>query len=370
MNDNISVEEKKRIISEHFQVNMDRWASLVEPHETILTISFPLTVEEGRAMLRKNHHYIKEHPEIEQLTNDSLLIERLKEKIGVYMLKVNEKFNNDEKGANKKTSFVKLSSRSPKDVTMGDYFKTLVIYDNLANKQENVEFLAAHVDNIDENKPKGGSKVYTKNEQLVFNEKLKWLYQASTEAMKTENEEEALDLLLQSRRIYWDLQYALEFPESFDIQIIFREWRKIPLQFEFRAFVYNNQLTAISQYFTQLFFPTLSKDFILQKIKPFWEGLKDRLAILFAEGELVKYVIDFAFVVDDGKKDEEGEVVVLELNPYNISTGSGLFNWEEERDCDVLEGIKPFEFRSVAQPLAHSLRNKLHPHWVSLLFGN
>jgi len=280
-----------------------------------------------------------------------------------------------------KGCFVKLSSRSPKDVTMGEYPKTQQIYQEIMNSPKIKNFLISLDSNEENSNSKSSSRIYSPNQQLIINEKLKALYKASTEAMKVDTAEEALHLFLSSRRIYWDLQYALEFPESFDIQLIFREWKNIPLQYEFRAFVYNNKLTAISQYFTQLYFPSLirSKQIFQEKIQEFWFSLKDRLSTLFHQDDVIKYVIDFACVVNNDDNNDPGDftyendfkevnVVLLELNPFNISTGSGLFSWEEEKDCDIMEGLCDFEFRVIKNPISHTLRNKLHLSWQNLLF--
>jgi len=68
-----------------------------------------------------------------------------------------------------------------------------------------------------------------------------------------------------------------------------RKWVEIPLQNEFRGFVHNNQFTALSQYFTQLYFPDLetNKLKIAEKILAFYETVKHKLPFR-------SYVIDFA----------------------------------------------------------------------------
>jgi len=190
------------------------------------------------------------------------------------------------------------------------------------------------------------------------NQKLKALYRAMINSMKVLKAKEALDMFVESERIKFDLELDLRFPDEFSNHVIVRLWEDIPLENEFRAFVFDHKLTAISQYFTQIYFPQLveHKTEMLQQIKQFWLSCKDAF-------EYEKFVIDFAI-----KRD--GNAVVLELNPYNISTGSSLFSWHSEEDSDIMEGLKPFEFRILESPIVETLKNKLHPVWKQLLFSD
>ena len=49
-------------------------------------------------------------------------------------------------------------------------------------------------------------------------------------------------------------------PEPFQTHVIVRPWVGIPLASEFRAFVSGGKLCAVSQYYTQCFFPSIIKD--------------------------------------------------------------------------------------------------------------
>lgn len=152
-------------------------------------------------------------------------------------------------------------------------------------------------------------------------------------------------------------------------------------------------MTAISQYYSQCYFPGLAeeRESLREKILRFWESIRD----LFPFKPPVHYVIDFAMAetlreeekqtgvrggeserVSGGESGGEGEggvdldVVVLELNPFNFSTSGCLFDWECEGDNDILEGKRPFEFRIRSAPIAHSLRNKVPASWVPLIFSD
>lgn len=284
--------------------------------------------------------------------------------------------------------FMKLSSRSAKDVALA-WPKTFEIYEQLLPKYLSEQFQTTDV-----------SQIAAKE---LCNTRLSCLYEAMTLSMKVHTPKEGLDLLMQSRRIYWDLKYAQVAlaaqkierekrgdPDCDDSQlaapvgIVVREWASIPLCFEFRAFVYQNKLTAVSQYFTQLYFPTLAtlRDQLQSEITEFWhkiahhfEDIKNLPDPAHVEtvgtDPIVKYVIDFALISKSiDLSDPDRHWVVLEINPFNISTGPALFNWESESDCQILFGQSPFEFRLLDAPVAHTLRNKLHPEWRDKVFLN
>jgi hypothetical protein len=74
-------------------------------------------------------------------------------------------------------------------------------------------------------------------------------------------------------------------------------------------------------------------------------------------------VVDFALLRDgDGYKAK-----VVELNPYNnyegAGTGGSLFHWNFDRE--VLEGTKPFEFRTLDQ--SPDLNGRVFPDWVEII---
>jgi len=102
---------------------------------------------------------------------------------------------------------------------------------------------------------------------------------------------------------------------------------------EFRAFVHNGEMNAISQCYDEWWFKGLKEVFndCCLRIKDFYDTqIKSRLPIS-------SYVIDFA-IVDD-------EIIVIELNPFRaFSVGPGVFNWEDENDIKLLEN-GPFTMR-------------------------
>jgi len=123
-------------------------------------------------------------------------------------------------------------------------------------------------------------------------------------------------------------------------------------QWEFRGFVSNGKLTAITQYFSVCYFEELARDqaAICAKLVQYHERIKQRI-----QPHLASYGIDF-FIASDGS------VVTIELNPFytrcppppplphfvrvrwcrrwrhqrlscfGCSLGAGLFDWKV-RDC-------------------------------------
>lgn len=114
----------------------------------------------------------------------------------------------------------------------------------------------------------------------------------------------------------------------------FRKFVPVPIEYEFRAFVVNNKLRAMCQYYHYLFFPKLvqNKDKIDQLVHEKFEELKDVVPIpdktyvrptqhhsscsarLFIS---LHKVIDWAVDLDNGK------TYIIELNPFGDYEGMG-----------------------------------------------
>jgi hypothetical protein len=77
-------------------------------------------------------------------------------------------------------------------------------------------------------------------------------------------------------------------------------------QWEFRGFVSNGKLTAITQYFSICYFEELSRnqEAICQKLVEYHDQIKERI-----QPHLQSYGIDF-FIAKDGS------VMTIELNPF------------------------------------------------------
>ena len=118
-------------------------------------------------------------------------------------------------------------------------------------------------------------------------------------------------------------------------QICLRDWDpNVRMDYEFRVFVNQNKLTAVSQYDHYSYFPHLEeqRDKIEQSIREFWKGLHSHLGI-------DSYCLDVLYIPSTGN------CLMIELSPFLACTGPALFSWSDEHDISVLEGKAPFEFR-------------------------
>lgn len=161
------------------------------------------------------------------------------------------------------------------------------------------------------------------------------------ESLKMKSAEQILETFLTSERVCEDdLPLALQFPERWSQHIVIRRWVDVPIQYEFRAFVYNNKLTALSQYYNHAYFADIveNKSKILQLVQDLFHSVRDLLNIYPPE-----YVLDVAVQLN------EGRAYIIELNPFGkpngMGTGTCLFDNTKEEDFKVLFGEREFEFR-------------------------
>jgi hypothetical protein len=118
--------------------------------------------------------------------------------------------------------------------------------------------------------------------------------------------------------------------------------------YEFRGFVFNRQLTAVTQYNDWLYYPPMiaRRQEIEQQIRTYFEKICNTLPHQH-------YLIDFIIF-------SETEIKVIELNPFTTFAGSGLFHWIND-----IEQIKngPFEMRIRTEP-DPELTNLVDDYWV------
>jgi hypothetical protein len=198
-------------------------------------------------------------------------------------------------------AFIKLSSRSPKDAV----------------------FKLPHLPQLIQDAKKQGGMDKNLTITHIFHQALKVL-----------NGKEAMFLLTNSQRIYHDLTSLLlesDKDHPFKLVLAVRKWIQIYPGFEFRGFVYQNKLNALTQYFETICVPELVKT------KEFVQG---RITTLFSKiGPLLKkldnYVIDFCMLKD-------GKIMLIELNHFSPTTGTALFSKE---DYNGLFRSGPLEFR-------------------------
>jgi D123 len=197
-------------------------------------------------------------------------------------------------------------------------------------------------------------------EQLeVDNARMVALSRAQFEMFAVSDAAEAMHRLCTSERVFVDLLLALDNHELEDdewsVNVIVREWdARVRDDYEFRGFVCENSLRALSQYNHYCYLPHVvhEREAISVAIRSFWEKVHPLV-------QLSEYVMDFAVLQPERRAEEEKEgkagelqVRIVELNPYATSTGASLFNWS--RDHDLLRAadpLRPFEFRVHTAPV-------------------
>jgi len=213
-------------------------------------------------------------------------------------------------------TFVRMSTRSPKY--------------SIVSKMKSRDFLIKELERIKK------EEVRDDDPRYEYNAKLLAVYKAGLLGLRVFSGSESLDILTSSFRIYEDLVREDECKENSRIstfKLFVREWNTFEMDREFRAFVHNGEMNAISQCYDEWWFKGLKEvfnDYCL-RIKDFFDNnIKTRLPVS-------SYVIDFAIIGD--------EVKVIELNPFQaFSVGPGVFNWEDDNDLRLLED-GPFTMR-------------------------
>ena len=237
--------------------------------------------------------------------------------------------------------FVKLSSRSAKDS----------VFDMKSERTE--ALLKEELARID----------WTAvPEELRDNQEVACFFRAANKAMCVKNGQEAMRLFYESARIQTDLNRALkrDDTEDFDVQIVVRQFvPDITLESEFRGFVEKGKLTAVSQYFHFLFFPSLvqQRDSILTSLNAFFvEEIKPLL-----DEKYDTYVIDFAWTQE--------KIWVIELNPSGENTGASLFHWK--KDAAILHDVNASVpvLRLVEKPDPNVRDRALVPVWDKWLMA-
>jgi len=286
------------------QVNVDQWIDNIREF-TFPTLELPINQEISDALkgaytlfTSGNKLNYQDDPVLSKLENDlDLLIKQ---------------FSNG--------AFVRMSTRSPKY--------------SIVAKLKSRDFLIEELERIKR------EEVREDDPRYEYNAKLLAVYKAGLLGLRVFSGTESLDLITSSFRIYEDLVREDESGNSRidTFKFFVREWNNFPMEAEYRAFVYNGEMNAISQCYDEWWFKELKEVFNEQclRIKEFYDTcIKNRLPIS-------SYVIDFAIV--------NGGVKVIELNPFAaFSVGPGVFNWEDENDLRLMEN-GPFTMRMREEP--------------------
>ncbi|KAJ3430187.1 cell division cycle protein 123 [Anaeramoeba flamelloides] len=312
---------KYRIFNFELKVDLKLWYEPVKDY-TYRTEILNLTNEEVECLLNRmieidRHSFDddkKKSKEFLDLNNRRDILEGIEKKIDDI---IKEKFS--ENGC-----FIKTPLRSPKDVP------------TYSAKKEWLKDFDKVIDKI---------KITNYPEQLLQ------YSVAITKALKCTSGSDAMFLLCSSSRVKSDLRKFLKFPKH-QAYLVLREFDDAIVRNpgeEFRGFVYNSKLTALSQYNTfEIFKETLSKkDYYQKLITEFWEKeLKEKIPIKH-------YVVDF-YVTEE-------KVIMIEVNPFFMGTGACNFNWA--KDYTALKN-GPFQFRMTETQKYHG------QDLVDMYFGN
>lgn len=132
-------------------------------------------------------------------------------------------------------------------------------------------------------------------ERRSENEQIECLLRAAFQCMRVQTAAEAIDMFIRSERIYQDMLLCIAMsPHRFRENLVIREFRNIDVDMEFRAFVFDGQLTALSQYNYLLHSERLcqNKQAIGQLVRDYFsQEIGPRLV---QPKFLASYVIDFA----------------------------------------------------------------------------
>ena len=268
---------------------IEQWYPIIKDF-TFKTYFIPLEIEDAIAMSNfYEEKYLPNNKDSGKLTQEDITrIKNLENKIQNL---IDSNPNLKSKGA-----FIRLSGRSPKD---GEPYNMQKIKNNYNNNLIKFEKLY----NLKKDSPQ-----------------LKVLSYLRSNNLKADNSKEALNLLLTSERIHLDLKDWIN--EGGKEMIALREFGdNLCDDLEFRAFIYNNKLTAITQYDHYIKFEHIikNKDKYQKMIHEYWsKNIKDIMKV-------PNYSIDFAILKND-------EVIAIEMSPFLKSTGPCCLKWEIDHE--------------------------------------
>lgn len=278
-NPQLNYNSNHRFRHENLPFDIDEWYPIFELI-TFKSYFLPLKKEQAEAIVAFYRYYFYHQNEFQ--VSHTLILEDLEKKLDD-IFKSNP--NLIQNGG-----FLRLCGRSPKD---GDPYQPMRFFKEY---EKNLQMISEskHLD-----KNKGNTKVMAIS-------KTHWLI--------VRNGKECLSLLLSSERTYFDLLDWIRYGGK--EQICLREWNKdLEYQNEYRAFVYNNKLTAISQYDHYGMYDDViqSKDKVEKMIHSFWESkVKNRMKV-------PDYIIDFGYV--------NNSIIMIELSPFLECTGASMYRW-------------------------------------------
>ncbi|KAJ5071872.1 cell division cycle protein [Anaeramoeba ignava] len=314
-----------------FLTNIEYWINILEK-TTFKTILIPMNQKETEFLIQSYEHLKKSNFEKFELTNElQIQFDEISNKLEKAMLEMTN-------GDPTKPVFIKSSCRSPKDS---------VVYEK--------EFLDLYKSFLE------------KQFDQSINSKIWALTKAGMKMLQFTDARKVVQTLCSSSRIYNDMNIYLKYlsPNSENPKtnqenqpnfkhkehFVVREWIDMEPEMEFRGFVTNYNLNALSQYHYFVYFPNLveKKKEIQDKIVDFYK--KEVQPLLQNHFQSKDYIVDFCV--------SHGKVWVIELNAFEESTDAGLFDWEKE--INILSN-GPFEFRIQTEPPV-GIEKRLSEEW-------
>lgn len=240
--------------------------------------------------------------------------------------------------------FVRLDTRSPKDAVLNSQLVKDVLLEELQ--------LRPHKDTT--------SLECATDDAIAY-------WRATSKAGQVKSGKEAVELLTRSNRIQQDLKLGFLSHPDISEMLVVRKWEEIHPELEFRVFIVNNQITAITQYHKGLYVKLVADniDVIKQLIFDKFEAVKD---LIVAPEQ--SYTIDFALLKNANDENHPfSDCIVVEINDPPPTAGTSLFEWDDEGDRNILQH-GPFTIRVQEKELSWEemqQKSSFHPPLVQLI---
>lgn len=297
--------------------DVEKWYPLVSS-ATFRTQFCGVRFEEAVACVYHYQHYIlcwRGEKDLWQVDKHAAIISELTDRIQRVM---------DDMDDCRAGYFVRMSCRSPKDVTL-DVQNTKLLRCVLAELKGEDEDSTADmprnqvVDRLS----------HLLDDETAPNMAIHALLRVSSKLLRATNAEEAISLLLASERVYSDFLHVIKLCEMNDdyewkMKVVVREWdERVDLSNEFRCFVVGSDMTAISQYCESVYYEQWSRqeEQIKELLVTAWNQIKEPLTKHYKA-----VVLDFALFP------ENEEVRLIEVNPFGPMTGEACFDWNQDRN--------------------------------------
>ncbi|ETO11958.1 hypothetical protein RFI_25418 [Reticulomyxa filosa] len=343
-----SEEKAKEMLLQRREVEMHNYYEYIKPF-TYPTEFVYITMDEAEAL----RQYFRQG-KVDEQDESTLHFKKLKEKItdALKQLEAKDEKQVDNKEQNEKENenkyskkeninhgkyFIRLSTRSPKDaVDKPPFIPKLMelLTDRFCNDEKDWE-------------------IYQD-----LNQRLIGLHECFSKVMCVSTLEEILDLLSYSNRCVSDIRRLVthkhlltEENGGWQLYLVIRKFEFIPIQNEFRCFVYNRKITAVTQYFPHCLFEQIAKNKleILDLIQQFFqtELFRDKQYILPVDDCILDLNVDLT----------TKQVKIIELNPFALTTGSGFYHWVDDKS--ILYGEKSDITKSDQIRVRETIDNKL-----------